>query len=321
MRDTALLLALPVTSSEAERLRRGHDEVAYALVTQCVRTLYDSAQRDYLVNAFALDDAEASDLTERRKRYNLDRSTVCDHENNALAAVAQQLLDMQPGDPEKLFGDYITPDVDLTEPERRATLQAVGPDEIHPLGELAYDYCEHEVGLTASGFAHYTEIDCHARALIDGVTGHTVFYNHDSNMRDVLPRIVVMQGGKRGREDIDVLGGRSFNINFPAPLAKKGDRIRLRWTLLLGSPLPDAAPETGFGHVADVPTRNLTLKAYFHDASLPVRPHCYTARPRFLMRPLEPVRPVNIRPGNLIAHRWASTEEGTAYVLRWGWQE
>jgi hypothetical protein len=118
----------------------------------------------------------------------------------------------------------------------------------------------------------------------------------------------------------DVLGTHALNINFSKPLPQN-QTLRVHWLIELPPAPSTAKPQRGLAEVADMPTRHLTLRVQFDDRKLPVRPRYYEARPRFLLRSLSPVRPLELGPGNIIAHTWPRTEEGTAYVLTWSWAE
>lgn len=318
--EAKTLLSLPVVRREASRLGRPRDAVAYALVTVAAASLKDP-HREILVNACAIAGTPpGKNLADRRSRIRLSESQLREHENEAFDELAGWLSNMT--DPATLFGDYLATEFYLPAPDwtSNALIEPVGADEIHPLGEVIWEQLEKTVVLNGHGFAVHTETRGLLRALIDGVTGYTVFYTNRGNPEP--DRLQVIQGGMAGKHQVDPVVGDSaaLNINFAEPLGQ-GRTLRLQWVIRLPPPAPDAAPETGWAEVADIQTRNLTLRAQFDERRLPVRPLHYVARPRFLLRPLTPLQSLELQPGYLISYTWPRTDEGNAYVLRWQWPE
>ncbi len=319
--DAEILLNLSVVRREASRLRRQRNAVAYALVTVATSSLKDPEQRKLLVNAYAVAGTPpGKNLADRRSRMGLSESRVREREDEAIEELARWLSEMT--DPAILFGDYLAPEFYLPAPDwtSSALVEPVGPDEIHPLGEVIWEQLEKTVVLNEHGFAIHTETRGLIRALLDGVTGYTVFYTNRGN--PVPDQLRMIHGGTTGTHRVDPVVGdtAALNINFGERLGL-GRSLPLHWMIYLPDPLPDAKPETGWAEVADIQTRNLTLRAQFDERKLPVQPLYYMARPRFLLRPLTPLRPLELQPGNLISHTWPHTEEGKAYTLRWQWPE
>jgi|SRR6185437_8578534 len=318
---TAILTVLPVVREESARLRRPRHMVAYALVTVAAASMKDPRQRELLVNAYAIGGTPpGKNLADRRSRMGLSESQVREREDEAIEELARWISQMK--DPVTLFGDYLAPEVYLPAPDWTANelLEPVAADEVHPLGEVLWEQLEKTVVLDERGFAIQTETRGLLRALIDGVTGYTTFYTNRGNPEP--DRLHVLSGGTAGKHHLDPVIGTTaaLNINFMCPLGL-GQRLRLHWIMTLPDPLPEAAPETGWAEVADVQTRNLTLRAQFDARRLPVRPLYYVARPRFLLRSLTPLHSLDLQPGNLISYTWPQTEEGKAYVLHWQWDE
>jgi hypothetical protein len=317
---TTILTALPVVREEAARLRRPRQAVAYALVTAAAASMKDPAQRQLLINAYAIADTPpGKNLADRRSRMGLSESRVREREDEAIEELARWLAQM--ANPATLFGDYLAPEFYLPAPDwtENGLIDPVAADEIHPLGELVWEQLEKTVILDERGFAVQTETRGLVRALIDDVTGYTLFYTNKGNPRP--DRLHVLAGGAAGMHQLDPIGDTAaLNINFTTPLAL-GRRLHLHWVMTLPDPLPDALPETGWAEVADIQTRNLTLRAQFDERRLPVRPLYYVARPRFLLRPLTPLQGLELQPGNLISYTWPHPEEGKAYILRWQWPE
>jgi len=314
-----VLFGLPVVRTEAERLGRSPEEVAYHLLIATVHGLPDPAARDYLINAFALDHTPPGDgLTDRRRRYGLDESRVRDHEDEALEEVARWLLEMT--NPEVLFGDYLSEAASPPSPEWNVgTLVApVHAEEVHPREEVAWDFLEKTSIIGERGLGIATETRGTVRAMVDGVTGYTVHYTPRSGS---LPTgIGVHRGGRPGRvHPPDVLGTRGININFHEPL-RKHRTLQVHWIIDL-EPSAKAEPASGYAEVVEVQTRNLTLRAQFHDNRLPVMPRYYMGWPHLLPESIGPKRPLKLQPGNIIAKSWPRTEIGKAYVVAWHWPE
>jgi hypothetical protein len=317
---TTILTALPVVREEAARLRRPRHAVAYALVTAAAASMKDPAQREILVNAYAIAGTPpGKNLADRRSRMGLSESRLTERENEAIEELARWLSQMS--DPATLFGDYLAPEFYLPAPDWMASglIEPVAADEIHPLGEVVWEQLEKTVVLDERGFAVQTETRGLVRALVDGVTGHTHFYTNRGNPQP--DRLHVLAGGTAGKHQFDPIGDTAaLNINFTRPLGL-GHKLRLHWVMNLPDPRPDASPETGWAEVADIQTRNLTLRAQFDERRQPVRPRHYVARPRFLLRPLTPLQALELQSGNLISYTWPHPEEGKAYILRWQWPE
>lgn len=314
-------MALPVVRHEASRLQRQRDSVAFALVTVAAASMKDPEHRKLLVNAYAIAGTPpGKNLADRRRRMGLSESRVREREDEAIEELARWLTTTT--EPATLFGDYLAPEFYLPAPDwtSNALVEPVDQDEIHPLGEVIWEQLEKTVVLNEHGFAIHTETRGLIRALIDGVTGYTVFYTNRGN--PVPDQLRMIQGGTTGKYRVDPVVGDTvaLNINFREPLGL-GRSLQLHWMIYLPDPLPGAMPETGWAEVADVQTRNLMLRAQFDERKLPVQPLYYVARPRFLLRPLTPLTPLELQPGTLISHTWPHTEEGKAYTLRWQWPE
>ncbi|HEY1915734.1 MAG TPA: hypothetical protein VGH27_09170 [Streptosporangiaceae bacterium] len=281
----------------------------------------DPKHREVLTNAYAIAGTPPGrNVSDRRGRIGLSESRVREREDEAIEELARWLSEMT--DPVTLFGDYLAPEFYLPAPDWKSNALAdpVGPDEVHPLGEVLWEQLEKTVVLNETGFATHTETRGLLRALIDGVTGYTVFYTNRGNPSP--DRLRVIQGGTAGRHRADPVAGdtAALNINFEEPLARTRS-LRLHWMIHLPDPLASAKPETGWAEVADVQTRNLTLRAQFDERKLPVRSLYYVARPRFLLRSIGPIRPLELQPGNLITYTWPHAQEGMAYLLAWSWPE
>lgn len=318
---TKELLSLPVMRREASRLRLPRDAVAYALVTVAVASMKDPRHREILVNAYAIAGTPpGKNVADRRSRIGLSEDRVREREDEAIDELALWLSNMT--DPVTLFGDYLAPEVYLPAPDWTANelIEPVEPDEVHPLGEVIWEQLEKTVVLDEYGFAVQTETRGLVRALIDGVTGYTLFYTNKGNPG--TDRVQVIDGGTVGKHRIDPVMGETaaLNINFARRLGL-GRTLRLHWIMHLPVPSPDSEPQTGWAEVADIQTRNLTLRAQFDERRLPVRPFYYVARPRFLLRPLTPLQSLEFQPGNIVSYTWPRTEEGKAYILCWQWPE
>jgi hypothetical protein len=317
--DAKNLLSLPVVRREAARLRRSRDTVAYALVTASAASMKDPQHRELLVNAYAIAGTPpGKNLADRRSRLGFSESRVREREDEAIEELARWLSSMT--DPATLFGDYLAPEFYLPAPDWTANelIEPVGAVEVHPLGEVIWEQLEKTVALDEHGFAVRTETRGLVRALLEGVTGYTVFYTNRGNPGP--DRLQIIEGGTSGRYRVDPVTAdtAALNINFTCPLGL-GRSLRLHWIIHLPTSSSDAEPQTGWAEVADVQTHNLTLRAHFDERMLPVRPLYYVARPRFLLRPLTPLQALELQPGNLISYTWPRTEEGKAYILRWQW--
>jgi hypothetical protein len=314
-----VLCGLPVVRVEAERLNRSPEEVAYHLLIAAVHGLNDPAARDYLINALVLDHTPPGDgLTDRRRRYPLDESRVRDHEDEALEEVARWLLEMT--NPEVLFGHYLSEAASPPPPEWNVgTLVApVAADEVHPREEVVWDFLEKTSILNEQELGIAIETRGTVRAMVDGVTGYTIHFTPRSGS---LPKGVgVYRGGKPGRvHPPDVLGTRGININFHEPL-EKHHTLQVHWIIDL-KPTAKAEPARGYAEVVEVQTRNLTLRAQFHDDCLPLVPRYFIGWPHLLPESIGPPRPLKLQPGNIISTSWARTEIGKAYVVAWDWPE
>jgi hypothetical protein len=321
--EAKVLITLPVMRREASRLSRPRDAVAYALVTVAAASMKDLKHREALTNAYAVAGTPpGKNLADRRSRIGLSESQVREREDEAIEELARWLINMT--DPVTLFGDYLTAEFYLPAPDwaQNTLTEPVGVDDIHPLGEVIWEQLEKTVILNDQGFAVHTETRGLLRALIDSVTGYTLFFSHPGNTPEPEPLQVIHGGAHGHRHPVDPVtpSTMALNINFERPL-QLGRTLRMHWIMHLPPPLPDAAPETDWGEVADIQTRNLTLRAQFDDRRLPVKPICYVARPRFLRRSLTPLTPLELLPGNLISYTWPQTDEGKAYILHWDWPE
>ncbi|HEY5986039.1 MAG TPA: hypothetical protein VIV12_06580, partial [Streptosporangiaceae bacterium] len=288
------LCGLPVVRVEAERLGRSPEEVAYHLVIAAVHGLNDPAARDYLITALVLDNTPPGDgLTDRRRRYVLDESRVRDHEDEALEEVARWLLEMT--NPEVLFGDYLSEATSPPPPEWNANtlIAPVHADEVHPREEVVWDFLEKTSILNERGVGIATETRGIVRAMVDGATGYTV---HHTPRSGSLPKgIGVCRGGKPGRiHPPDVLGTRGININFHEPL-RLHRTLQIHWLIDL-KPAAKAEPVRGYAEVIEVQTRNLTLRAQFHDEYLPVAPRYLIGWPHLLPESIGPPRPLKLQP-------------------------
>jgi len=316
-----VLSGLPVVQSEAARLDRSAEEVAYHLLIAAVHGLKDARSRDFLITALALDHTPPGlGLTDRRSRYTaeLDESRVRDHEDEALEEVARWLLEMD--NPEVLFGDYTSAAVSPPPAEWKvgALIEAVGIDEVHPREEVVWDFLEKTTMLDEHGFGIATETRGVVRAVVDGVTGYTVHYTSNTGSKAI--GISIIQGGQPGRKHPPgALGTARININFDEPL-RRNQTHRLHWVLSL-APGSDARPAHGLAQAPEVPVRDLTLRAQFHDLMLPVAPCYFIAEPDHLPEPYGPKRPLKLLPGNFIAKSWHLPNRQKVYVIAWDWSD
>jgi hypothetical protein len=315
------LCRVPVVQREAARLGRTREEVAYHLLVATVHGLKDARSRDFLITALALDHTPpGKGLTDRRRRYaaDMDESRVRDREDEGLEEVARWLLEMD--NPEVLFGDYMSSTATSPPAEWKlgALTEAVGVDDVHPREEVVWDFLEKTTALDEHGFGTATETRGIVRAVVDGVTGYTVHYT--SNTGSQATGLLIIHGGRVGHtHPPGALGTARININFDKPLRRNATH-RVHWMLDL-TPAPDARPAHGFAGAPEVPVRDLTLRAQFHDLKLPLSPCYYVAQPDHLPEPYGPKRPIKLLPGNFISKAWHQPERQKVYVLAWDWPD
>jgi len=316
-----VLCHLPVVKRDAARLDRPAEEVAYYLLIAAVHGLKDARSRDFLVTSLALDHTPPGrGLTDRRRRYvgQMDESRVRDHEDQALEEVARWLLEMDI--PEVIFGDYTSEAATPPPAEWKigTRIEAVGIDEVHPREEVVWDFLEKTTVLDEHGFGIATETRGIVRAVVDGVTGYTIHYTSNTGSR--ATGVSIIHGGTPGRKhQPGALGTARININFDEPLERNQTR-RIHWVLSL-TPGADARPAHGLAQAPEVPVRDLTLRAQFHDLKLPVAPCYFSAEPDHLPEPYGPKRPLKVMPGNFISKSWHHPDRLKVYVIAWDWPD
>lgn len=238
-------------------------------------------------------------------------------EDGAFEEVARWLLEMT--DPEVLFGDYLADSTPkpLGGWDVSASGKAVEVDAIHPRAEVVWDYLDKTTVLDEHGFVIQTETRGKMRAMVDGVTGYTLYQTN--NIGVVPRRLGVIRGGMPGRiHPGDGLNTYRLNLNFHEPLALHHS-LPVHWVLDFRES-SNATRLDGLAEVVEIPTRHLTLRAQFDDRLLPVRPHYYVAWRDRLIDPIGPKRPLKLKPGsNTVEKPWPILEMSRVYVISWKW--